>query len=230
MENTDYPLVSAIMLAGRTPINDVLATIKSFRNQTYPYKELVIINNSSSQYNASELNIHAQKDIFMVDTPIELTAGMARNYGIASANGQILAQFDSDYYHHPKRLEAQITALAKNDAEVCVLTETLAYSLINGRASKNSNLKSAILNSMVFIRPKDIDYPNQEKNEEKTILERLSKVGFKTISLSRPELMVKLYSSHYKRNYTVTNMESLNKSEAKSISLAISALRDQDLI
>ena len=211
MEDTqDYPLVSAIALVGKCPIHDIIVLIDSFKSQTYPYKELIIVNNTKNQLIASKLNIHAQKDIYIVDTPINLTSGMARNYGISSANGSILAQFDPDYYHHPKRLEIQIATLAKNDVHISVLNETLQYSFISGKASYNKNDKQAILGTMVLIRPRDIDYPNVDANEEKLFLEKLVNQNMKVVSISQPELACKLCLTHYNK---ITKVISSNVSD-----------------
>jgi glycosyltransferase involved in cell wall biosynthesis len=191
--SADYPLISAILLAGRTPVLDILAAIDCFRTQTYPYKELVIVNNAPSQFDAAALNIAAERDIFLIDTPMPYFAGMARNYGIAAANGKIIAQFDPDYWHAPKRLEIQVATLADNQAHVAVLTSTLAYSFVSGRGSYLTNERNAILGTMVFVRPANIDYPNIDKQEELGILEKMQKAEMKIISLPATELACKLY-------------------------------------
>lgn len=209
--NDSYPLVSAIMLAGKTSIRDVLACIECFKSQTYPYKELIILNNARNQFEASALNIQAERDIFLIDSPAHLTAGQARNHGIKSANGQILAQFDADYWHSPQRLETQVTALAQNEAHICVLSETLLYSYVSGRASLAQNTKRAILNTMVFIRPSQIDYPPTVKYEEFGIIEKMLKAGMKTISIDQPELCCKLLFTSGNRISIPTNTDLIDK-------------------
>ena len=179
------------MLAGESSLSQVIACVESYKSQTYPYKELIIINNSSSQYKASELAIHAQHNVFVLDTPIKLSAGMARNHGIAAANGRILAQFDSNYFHHPNRLESQVAALAESEAEVCYLTSTLKYSFVSGRATRNTNDKSVIPQSLVMIRSKGVDYPNEEKGEEKSLMTKLINQK-KVVSINAPMLMTKV--------------------------------------
>ena len=193
MNETDYPLVSAIMLAGRTPLELVQAAIKSFVAQTYPYKELIIINNASSQYKAAELEISARKNVYLMDTPVELSAGMARNYGISAANGKIMAQYDPCFYHNPKRLESQIVSLVQHEADVSILTETLTYSFITNNAGRYSNALNAILGTMVFIRPAEIDYDDTVKNEEYSLLHKMKNRGAKLISMAAPELMLRWY-------------------------------------
>jgi glycosyltransferase involved in cell wall biosynthesis len=201
----DFPLVSALMLVGRVPVPDVLAAIQCFREQTYPYKELILVNNARTQFDASELNIRAERDVFLIDTPNEVSAGMAKNIGIRAANGQILAQFDCDSWHDPQRLEAQIATLAENEAHVCLLSSTLLFSFISGRASLNINDKEAALSTMIFLRPADIDYPDAEKNEEYGMLDRLVQAGHKPIAMSKPELCCKFRLTTGDRVETPTN-------------------------
>lgn len=206
MNDEEYPLVSAIMLAGKVATTDVVAAIDCFRSQTYPYKELIIINNATNQFTATDLNIQAESNVFLIDSPTYLNAGMARNYGIRAANGRILAQFDADYWHAPERLETQIAALAQNEAHICMLSDTLMYSYVSGRAAPHKNHKSAILGTMVFVRPSMIDYPSVSKNEELGILNKMVSAGMKpTILESNAELCCKLLLSADDKIYKPDN-------------------------
>lgn len=212
MSDDNYPLVSAIMLAGRHKADDIVSCVDCFSNQTYPYKELIIVNNAKNQFQASELNIEATRDVFLIDTPYKLSAGLARNYGISAANGRILAQFDADYWHHPQRLELQIAALASEEAHISVLAKTMEYSYYSGIAKYQINEKNAILNTMVFTRPADIDYPNSEKGEELGILNKLIQTGRKVVSLDQSSLACKLY---FHGDNTEIRNDGLSKADSK---------------
>lgn len=191
----EYPLVSAIMLAGKSSITDVLCAVECFNKQSYPYKELIIVNNAKTQFEASSLELDANSGVFIIDTPTNLTAGMARNYGIKAANGRIIAQFDSDYWHSPDRLSTQISAMVNNEAHVCMLTRTLSFSYLSGIASITSNEKSAMLGTMVYMRPQNIDYPPYNKYEEFGILSKMIESNMKPISIDNPDLCCKLVTS-----------------------------------
>jgi glycosyltransferase involved in cell wall biosynthesis len=196
MVNSEWPLVSCIMLAGRTPLPEVHAAIQCFRQQTYPYKELVIVNNARSQFQASELVIDAERGVFIADTPTHYSAGMARNHGIAAANGQIIAQFDPDFWHAPNRIEAQVATVAESQAHIAVLASCLSFSSLSGAARPFTNAAKAIMASMVFIRPKKLDYPDDDKHEEHALFQRLTKAGMRGIAMDSAEsaaLMCKLY-------------------------------------
>lgn len=216
----DYPLVSCIALAGQHPLPHVLAAIKCFREQTYPNKELIIVNNCHTQWQAAGLNIQAESNIFILDTPQYLSAGMARNYGISAANGQILAQFDINHWHHRKRLEAQIGTMANASANICVLSRVIQYSGYSSTITYSTNDKSAILNSMIFVRPRSIDYPDWQKNEEFGILSRLQASGLRIVSMDKPDLMCKLVLHGDNRVDSIRT----TKAHAKAVSKALQAM------
>jgi len=193
-QTEEYPLVSAIALAGREQLQDLLHCIQCFKAQTYPYKELIIVNNAASQLAASDLNIKSERDVFLLDTPAEMTAGMARAQGMAAANGQIIAQFDIDWWHAPNRLEVQIATLAQQNAHIAVLSESLSYSYVSGRVGYFKNDRNAILGTMVHIRQREVNYPpDHEKDEELAFLEALTANSHRPISMPVPELCCKLH-------------------------------------
>lgn len=199
-ESEEYPLISAIMLAGRVQLEDILACIECFKAQTYPYKELIIVNNTKTQYEAATLELQAEKDVFIVDTPTELSAGMARNYGISASNGRILAQFDANYWHAPSRLAAQVATMANEKAHICLLASVMQYSFVSGRASYFQTIKNAILGTMVFTRPSNIDYPDAQHNEEYGILHRMTQAGMRPLAMEKPDLCCKLLLTDGERN------------------------------
>lgn len=193
------------MLAGRTALPDIVTAIACFQAQTYPYKELIIVNNAKSQFDAASLNIQAQRNVALVDTPYPFFAGMARNFGISTANGRILAQFDPDYWYAPNRLEAQVATLAQNEASVVMLSSTMQYSFISGRASYQQNDRNAVLGTMLFIRPTNIDYPNLDKQEELGLLEKFNAASAKVLAMPSPELACKLCYCSGKRTTKPVN-------------------------
>jgi glycosyltransferase involved in cell wall biosynthesis len=195
MTEPEFPLVSAITLIGQSTVEDIVACIDCFQKQTYPYKELIIVNNAENQFAASELNIRAQPDVFLIDLPSHSTTGLARNHGLSASNGQIIAQFDVDYWHHPNRLEVQVAILAQQQAQVSFLSKTLKYSFVSGRTGYHTNSRNIVLGTMVHIRQKIADYPSYaEKNEEWGFLQGLlNNAKYKPVSIEQPELCCKLF-------------------------------------
>jgi glycosyltransferase involved in cell wall biosynthesis len=186
------------MLAGKTNIDIVNRCINSFNKQTYQNKELIIINNSSSQLSNSNLIIN-DLDTIVIDTPVQLSAGMARNYGIQAANGNLIAQFDPEFIWHKNRLSKQLSAILKTESHISVLSKVSSYSFANSQISTYTNSKKAILNTMMFIRPA-VDYPDINKSEELGILERMTNAGMKIVSIDDESLACKLYAHDYPRS------------------------------
>ena len=211
---TDHPLISAMMIIKYPSIEHLHRTIEGFLDQTYPNKELIIINNPRSQFEASSVTIPKYDNVHLYDTPSQFTAGQCRNYGISKTNGQILAQYDLDSWHHKNRLEYQVSSLVENSAHMSILTRTLLFSGINGRLSYYSNNKNLMLNSMVFIRPANIDYPDVEKQEELGLLNKFRIAKYNIISIDKPDMVCKLYHGNIKEIKTCCTY----KKHAKAVS------------
>lgn len=204
-ETSEYPLISAILLAGRVQLEDILNSIECFKAQTYPNKELIIVNNVESQYAASALEIPATPHIFLIDTPLKLSAGKARNFGMAAASGSIIAQFDADYWFAPSRLSAQVATMANEKAHISVLADTLHYSFNSGCARLHTTPQNAVLGTMVFSRSPQIDYPDVEHNEEFGILQKMIRANMRPIAMVKPELACKLVLTKNKRRTDAIN-------------------------
>lgn len=183
----DYPLVSAIMLAGRHSHAELDFAIKCFNFQTYPNKELIVVNSHNIPISIDGVNV--------VNTGAAMPAGMARNIGLAAAHGKLFAQFDANCWHAPNRLEAQIATMAENDAQVSLLASSLSYSFVSGRALYQQNSRQAIVGSLVFVRPFQIEYAPYDKQEEIGLLEKMQKAKMTIITVPLPSLMCRLYYS-----------------------------------
>ena len=204
VDSEEYPLISAILLAGRTPLADIKRCIDCFHSQTYPRKELIIVNNAKNP-----IDIPDQDDIAIVEITSSIATGTARNQGIATANGQILAQFDADYWHAPSRLSAQVATMASEKTNICVLASVMQYSFISGGARISRNKQNAVLNTMVWARPAKIEYPDVSNGEEFGLLQKMLHSGMKPITIDKPELCCKLILTKFERqtkphNYGLT--------------------------
>lgn len=201
---TEYPLISAITIVKDVCVQQLEMVIECFENQTYPYKELVIINNARSQSLASQLEIKARKDVYVVDTPTFLTSGHARNYAIQHCNGQIIAQFDYDMWHNKIRLESQLLTMINNGSKICVLSKCMLYYM--GNRSYMTNHANAILQTMMYVRPHMIDYPQSDKGEELGLLEKLINSGYNIISLDDASMACKIRNYNDYRDWVSSNI------------------------
>ncbi len=93
-------------------------TVEAIINQTYKDWELIIVDDCSTSKNSYEL----LNDIRSMDSRIKIIhteqnggAGIARNIGIAIAQGQYIAFCDSDDWWYPTKLEEQLLWMHNNN-------------------------------------------------------------------------------------------------------------------
>lgn len=103
--NAPQPLVTATLLTGHDNGRDWLArvSIKSFLDQTYPNKELLILNTGKFSYPEHP----SIREIHLAHPP---TLGALRNIAIERAQGELLINWDDDDWSHPLRIEQQVAA------------------------------------------------------------------------------------------------------------------------
>jgi hypothetical protein len=118
---TFNPLVSCLMVTGRRPGLAALA-IGAFRRQSYPNRELVIIDDSGDERIGAMLG-EGDVSIRWVRVPPESKPlGALRNRALAEAGGELLCQWDDDDLSAPGRIERQVRALAVTGADACGLS------------------------------------------------------------------------------------------------------------
>lgn len=181
VKEEDHPLVSGLMLTGGLPEDLLLGRIKDFQQQTYPYTELVIINNSPIQYGFD----YFQPPAFSSD-------GGAKNIGLGKTRGQIIATIDPRYYYAPDRIELQLSALAQHQAHLCVLVSCLTASHISGAVRLSTNSSNIILPSLVYIKSPGLDYAYIDKLEDRSLIQNYTQMGAKAISIDKPGLMLEI--------------------------------------
>lgn len=107
------PLVTAVMLTCWPDRNrHAHAAIRSFLSQSWPNKELLIINNSFRQ--PDEFRLLEQEDYnlparlvreIMIERTGSMTVGDLRNIGIEASAGDWFLAWDDDDWSHPERIE-----------------------------------------------------------------------------------------------------------------------------
>ncbi len=105
--------------------------LKYFFSQTYPNKELIIIDDGSD----------CVRDLIPSDDCIQfyyfnrkISLGVKLNLGCAYANGEIIAHFDDDDWYAPWRLSYQVEALREKNKGICGINRLYYYDLRTGGA------------------------------------------------------------------------------------------------
>src|SRR5918911_1011204 len=124
------PLVSCIMpTADRRAF--VGRAVEYFLRQEYEPKELVVVDDGAD---AVEDLMPRDGRVRYVRLDQKLTVGAKRNLACELARGEVIAHWDDDDWHAPRRLSYQVGELLGSGAEVCGINELLFYEPAAGRA------------------------------------------------------------------------------------------------
>lgn len=123
---SDNPLVSVVIPTyNRT--RQTIAAIESVLAQTYPYVEVIVVDDGSTDGSEAVIErfvsqkTNGRHRVLFLSQPNQ-GASVARNTGIAKAQGEYIAFLDSDDVWLPEKLEWQLKALEKfkDECRVCV--------------------------------------------------------------------------------------------------------------
>jgi teichuronic acid biosynthesis glycosyltransferase TuaG len=104
-------------------------TIESVLNQTFPYWEMIIVDDNSTDKSVEIVEKFLKKDkrIKLIKLPKKSGPAIARNVGIENAQGRFIAFLDSDDMWKPKKLETQVNFMLSKD----VAFSFTAYDIID---------------------------------------------------------------------------------------------------
>ena len=124
--------VTAVMVTGLDSRRYPLArqAIRCFQAQTYPLKDLLIINHGDEDL-APPFADDRIRELRVVKHPDE-TIGDLRNIGLREAKGDLILNWDDDDWYAPERMEVQ--AQAQRGKAVVVLGNQLRYNMLSGSA------------------------------------------------------------------------------------------------
>nr|WP_246513182.1 tetratricopeptide repeat protein [Azospirillum picis] len=122
-EPTDRrPLVSCLM-ATRDRFEQACVAIACFRQQSYPNRQLVIVDDSLDDRLTRHVEALGDPRILIDRSPTPAaTLGAARNRAVDLAAGSHVCQWDDDDLYDPLRLELQMSALLGAKARACILS------------------------------------------------------------------------------------------------------------
>jgi glycosyltransferase involved in cell wall biosynthesis len=122
-------LISCIM-----PTHDrrtfVPRAIDCFLHQDYPNRELVIVDDGHDR--VADL-VPADPRIRYLPLDQRLTIGAKRNLAIEHASGTLIAHWDDDDWHAPRRLSYQVDALMREQGDICGIQRMLFYEQTTGQ-------------------------------------------------------------------------------------------------
>jgi hypothetical protein len=154
-----FPRVTAVLCTG-LPGRETLAkaAIRSFFQQSYPNRDLLIFNHSKGEpYEYRLKNIMdepppevAVREILVDKFP---TLGEMRSAALdeLDAGTKFVVQWDDDDWSHPQRIAKQMTALHQaKSGSCCVLGSQIRYSVPRNTAFRHNNQQSGIAGTILF--------------------------------------------------------------------------------
>lgn len=117
------PLVSCVMPTFNRR-KFVPGAIDNFRSQTYPNRELVIVDDGNDPI--ADL-VPDDPMIRYIRLDQRLKTGAKRNAACRAARGEIIVHWDDDDWSSPDRVEVQVAALLDSGADLCGLSDLLFY-------------------------------------------------------------------------------------------------------
>lgn len=92
----------------------IKASIESVLNQTYPYWELLIVDDCSTDKTVEIIKSFKDERIKLFQNKINSGAAISRNWALREAKGKWIAFLDSDDLWLPKKLEEQLQFMIDN--------------------------------------------------------------------------------------------------------------------
>jgi glycosyltransferase involved in cell wall biosynthesis len=124
-----YPLISCVMPTFNRRSFIPLA-LQSFRAQTYPHKELVVVDDGTDS--VADL-VEGLPDVKYRGLRRRLTIGAKRNLGCHEAKGEFIAHWDDDDWYAPNRLELQVAPLLAGTADLTGFTNRFVLEMPRGQ-------------------------------------------------------------------------------------------------
>ncbi|AUI66409.1 MULTISPECIES: glycosyltransferase family 2 protein [Glaesserella] len=113
--NDSLPLVSIIVTTYNSQ-EYIISTLLSLVNQTYPNKEIIIIDDNSKDATIDIIQNMMSRYSFIRLIKLERNVGtyVAKTIGTLLSKGEFVTNNDSDDWAHPRKIELQIYPLLKN--------------------------------------------------------------------------------------------------------------------
>jgi len=194
------PLVSALMLT-KNRFKLFKKAVHNFIDQTYEYKELIIIDNGSKWYNmkVDKFLRGLNANIKHIKTPNK-TLGEMRNVGIQNCSGDYILIFDDDDYHHPLRIEKQLDIMLKSNVDATLLRNFIAS---YKKERYLCSFKAGLEGTMMFKHPgESVRYTGINQGEDTMFKKSLIDNGYLIIAL---DIEHELYEYRFHGNNTVSS-------------------------
>lgn len=188
------PKISCLMItADRRRL--VRRSLLCYRRQTYPHKELVIVDDGHerlddllAEFPGGEIRYHR-----LEKSPANVL-GRLRNISLELATGDLCANWDDDDWYHPDRLEAQAQVL-RTGALSCSLSAALVH-LNKPRFLRHAFLgpfRKGVPGSLMYVRRGSPRHPEIRRGEDNVFLREWQKRPHRMLDASCAHLMIRCF-------------------------------------
>jgi glycosyltransferase involved in cell wall biosynthesis len=170
-QSETLPLISCLMVT-RNRAGLAQFAVRAFQNQTYPEKELVILDDGQDDALHRWLEEIDDSRIVYHRLPDEgKTLGELRNVVVQKASGEYIAQWDDDDLSDPDRLAIQMAAIQIFKAEACFLERHQIWWPAGRRMALST--RRIWESSFLCSREKLPVYPALRQGEDTSVIEQI---------------------------------------------------------
>lgn len=218
------PLISCLLVTAKGRLDYFKRSVQCFCDQTYPNKELLIVNEGNQEYQNS-ISEHV-KSLERSDIRTEFlngyySLGALRNISLGLANGEIFCQWDDDDFNFPSRLATQYRFMGE---QICYLSDQLHYYFSTNELYwedwkfflSGGHLKYSLIPGTIMGRIKDLParYPSGGKSckagEDTVFANQLLRTGANVKILSGYGNL-HVYSFHGRNVFDIEHHRSLSR-------------------
>ncbi len=226
-----YPKISCLLVTAKNRFQFLRKSIQCYLDQTYPNKELVIVNEGPTSYQ-KEIEDYVLKinrlDIRLIWLNGDYSLGSLRNISMGVADGEYFCQWDDDDFCLPNRLMCQYIYLTKfPDAKTCFLADQLQY-FFNSQelywndwkryGSGNLFEYSLIPGTILSKNEIGVKYPSDGKHckagEDSVFANRLIEKNSKSIILMQGMGLMHVYTHHGVNVYDLEHHKMIYKTRS----------------
>lgn len=214
-------LVSCLMVT-RDRLHLVRRAVHCFQQQSYARRELVVVSDADDGTKEFVTELADARVRHLAAPNSGLTLGELRNFGVNSAAGEFVAQWDDDDWYHPDRLAVQLLTLEQENAEICLLERwTLAWP---ERKQYVLSKRRPWEGSMVARKERLPTYPALRRGEDSVFVEECRQRDLRICLLDRPDLYIYVIhgrntypAEHFARHIFNDSTGSLEPEEASAV-------------
>lgn len=200
-----------------------------YLDQTYPNRELVVVNEGSKQYQEEIADVvKGRDDVRLIFLDGKYTLGGLRNISTSLCHGDIWVQWDDDDFNAHERLMTQYAYLQSTGKRVCFLADQLHYYFHtktlfweNWKAHSGGHTRFALIpGTCMCWKDFKVKYPSAgchaAAGEDSVMSNRICEDGSRVALLSEKGYM-QVYSYHGKNVWDLEHHQNISKKRSMPV-------------